>query len=326
MEQAGDDPRFMQEVLAGVRRYQNAERSPRPEPMREILRVGRARVTEYATEGRPVLFVPSLINPPYVLDLAEDNSLLRWLAGQGMRPLLLDWGDPRDGGADLSVAGHVETYLSPIIEQLSGDLVLAGYCLGGTMALAAAALKPVAGLVLIAAPWNFQGYPEDMPDAFGKIWDAGKAPAEMLGVFPMEMLQNVFWRLDPRRTLTKFASFGRMGPGAPEARAFVMLEDWANEGPPLTVPAARELFEGLFAANLTGTGTWQVGGASIDPGALDCPVLNIISTTDKIVPAATAAAIGERLVLSQGHVGMIIGGPAQELLWRLLHRWLSQVR
>jgi polyhydroxyalkanoate synthase len=326
LEEAKGDARFIQDVLAGVRAYQIATRQPRPAAMREVLRIGRVGITEFASTGRPVLFVPSLINPPYVLDLAENNSLLRWLAAQGLRPLLLDWGDPRDGGGDLSVAGHVENFLLPAIDALGDGLLVAGYCIGGTMALAAAARRPVAGLVLIASPWDFDGYPADTRDALGQIWNTGRPSAELLNLFPMEMLQSAFWRLDPQRTLTKFAAFGRMEPGSPEALAFVSLEDWANEGPPLAVPAARELFEDMFAGNLTGKGAWRVEGRAVDPARLDCPVLNIISTSDRIVPAASAAQIGERLVLAQGHVGMVIGGRARTVLWEPLHRWLSQVR
>ena len=45
-----------------------------------------------APHGPPVLIVPSLINRAYILDLAPGRSMLRWLAAQGLRPLLLDWG------------------------------------------------------------------------------------------------------------------------------------------------------------------------------------------------------------------------------------------
>lgn len=326
IEEAKGDARFVREVLAGVRAYQTATRHPRPAPMQEIVRAGRVRVTEFGAVGRPVLFVPSLINPPNVLDLTEQNSLLRWMAGSGLRPLLLDWGDPRDGGSDLSVAGHVEQLLIPLMRELGPDLAVVGYCLGGTMALAAAAHVPLAGLVTIAAPWNFAGYPSEARDGFGSLWYSGRAAAEALDLFPMEMLQSAFWRLDPQRTLTKYAAFGKMPPNSPEALAFVALEDWANDGPPLAFPAARELFEDQFIGDLPGKGEWRVGGKLIDPAELDCRALTIISTSDRIVPAATAPAIGKRLVLQQGHVGMVIGGRAQTVLWEPLHRWLSQLR
>lgn len=326
LEEAKGDAAFIREVLAGVRAYQDAPRHQRPAPMAETLRKGRVHVTDFGGSGRPVLFVPSLINPPHVLDLTESNSLLRWLAASGLRPLLLDWGDPRDGNGDLSVGGHVEQLLIPLMRELGPELAVVGYCLGGTMALAAAAHVPLAGLVTIATPWNFGGYPPDALAGFSGIWEAGRGAAEALDLFPMEMLQSAFWRLDPQRTLKKYAAFGKMAPDTPEARAFVVLEDWANDGPPLALPAAREMFENLFIGDLPGKGEWRVGGEIIDPSALDCPALNIISTSDRIVPATTAPDIGKRLVLQQGHVGMIIGGRARTVLWEPLHHWLSQLR
>jgi len=59
-----------------------------------IARAGRAVVRDYGGSGPATLFVPSLINPPDVLDIDPERSLLRWLATQGLRPLLLDWGSP----------------------------------------------------------------------------------------------------------------------------------------------------------------------------------------------------------------------------------------
>jgi polyhydroxyalkanoate synthase subunit PhaC len=57
---------------------------------------------------------------------------------------------------------------------------------------------------------------------------------------------------------------------------------------------------------------------------LDMPVLNIVSTSDRIVPAATALRVGERLELSQGHVGMVVGSRAKAALWEPLAAWLSR--
>jgi polyhydroxyalkanoate synthase subunit PhaC len=108
-------------------------------------------------------------------------------------------------------------------------------------------------------------------------------------------------------------------------RAFVTLEDWANDGPPLSFAAARELLEDFFEADRPGRGEWRVGGEAIDPGALPCPVLDIVSTRDRIVPAASAAAVGERMELARGHVGMVVGSAARRELWEPLTAWLSRV-
>jgi polyhydroxyalkanoate synthase len=48
----------------------------------------------------------------------------------------------------------------------------------------------------------------------------------------------------------------------------------------------------------------------------------VVSTSDRIVPAPSAAAIGETLSLDLGHVGMVVGRRAREALWTPLARWL----
>lgn len=311
-------------ALRGLRAYQAADRSGGPPPMPVIARAGRASVRDYGGEGPAVLFVPSLINPPDVLDLDTDASLLRWLATQHIHPLLVDWGTPGSDEHDLTMAGHIETMLLPLIDALAMPLALAGYCLGGTMALAAAALRPATALALIATPWRFAAYPEDTGAALDDLWQAAKPTTDALGLLPMEVLQAAFWRLDPARTIAKYEAHGTRPPDDPAARSFVRLEDWANDGPPLTRGAARELFVDLFGDDLPGKGEWRVGGILIDPAMLTMPVLEIASTTDHIVPASTTPGIGERIDLSLGHVGMIVGRRARTSLWEPLARWLSQ--
>jgi polyhydroxyalkanoate synthase len=272
----------------------------------------------------PVVFVPSLINPPSILDLAEDNSLLRWLAAQGgVRPLLVDWGWDVAARRGLSVAGHVEQVLLPLLEALGEPAALVGYCLGGTMALGAAATAPeaVRGVATIAAPWRFGGFPDEARGMLARLWAASEATAARLGMLPMEALQSAFWSLDPARTVAKFEAYAAMAPDSAEARAFVRLEDWANDGPPLPYAAAKELFETFFRDDMTGAGRWLLP----DPRALPCPVLEIVSTTDRIVPAATAAGAGARIETARGHVGMVVGGSAREVLWGPLAGWLEGV-
>jgi polyhydroxyalkanoate synthase len=315
------DPARMQRALAGLRRYQEAARAPPPAPMPALAEISGATLRDYGGDGPPVLFIPSLINPPNVLDMGE-RSLLRSLATQGRHVLLLDWGWPGPDRQSLSVAGHVEEVALPLMETLGEPADLVGYCLGGTMALAAAQLGPARSVATLAAPWHFNGFPAESREKLAQLW-AGAAPAvEALGVLPIEVLQTAFWSLDPARTVAKFEDFATLEDNA--ARTFVMLEDWANDGPPVAGAAAREMFEGFFRDDLPGTGGWRVGGTIIDPAALAIPLLNIVSTTDRIVPQATAVTAGERLDLGLGHVGMVVGSRGREKLWAPLAAWLSR--
>ena len=313
-------PARLAAALAGLRRYQEAERTAPESPSRAVAERLGATIRDYGGSGPPVLFVPSLINPPSILDLPE-RSLLRWLAAGGrVRPLLLDWGREVEARSALSVAGHVDELLVPLIEGLGERPALVGYCLGGTMALAAAGPSSAPAVAAIAAPWRFSGFPAPARAMLARLWDRSEPASSGLGCLPMEVLQSAFWSLDPARTVAKFEAFAAMAEGSAEARAFVTLEDWANDGPPLPHAAARELFEDLFGRDVTGRGEWRLA----DPAALHCPFLDIVSTTDRIVPAASSTGAGERLELAQGHVGMVVGGRAKAALWEPLAAWLSR--
>ena len=314
------NPQRMAQALEGLRRYQEAEREPpRVTAPAVATRLG-ASLRDYGGSGAPVLFVPSLINPPNILDLDAERSLLRWLATQGHHPLLLDWGCDVAARADLSVTGHIEQILLPFIAALDERPTLVGYCLGGTMAMAAAAQADVRGVAAIAAPWHFDGFAARDREALARLWQNAEPAARALGVLPMEVLQSAFWSLDPARTIAKFEAFAAMATDAPEARTFVRLEDWANDGPPLPAAAARELFEDFIGGDRPASG-WTIGGT---PAAPPAKLLNIVSTTDRIVPAATAARGGERIELALGHVGMVVGSRARASLWEPLVAWLSR--
>ncbi|WP_346770463.1 alpha/beta hydrolase [Sphingomonas sp. AOB5] len=269
--------------------------------------------------------MPSLINPPVVLDLSRGNSLMRWMARQGVRPLLVDWGTPTPQDRNQDVAAHIEDMLVPMLRALNQPPALVGYCLGGTMATAAACLTPVAGVASIAAPWHFDGY-GDALGPMSELWDQSFEVCDALGLVPMEVLQAGFWQLDPRRTIAKYERFARLKPGSAEARSFVALEDWANAGAPLTFGAGRQLFDEFLSADLPGRGKWQIGGKPVGPEHLDCPSIGFVSLTDRIVPAATAARLGDRHDLNMGHVGMIVGGRARPQLWEPLAHWLRMLR
>jgi len=316
-------------ALAGLRAFQEAPRgrARRAKPAR--FRKGRARLRDYGAKGaggRPVIFVPSLINPAHILDLSAEVSLLEWLAATGVRPLLLDWGSPtsRDRGMDLTQ--HVETLLLPLIAKVSercGERpVLAGYCLGGTMALAAACAAPVAGLALIATPWRFAGFGRARGE-IAALWNAAKPACEAMGLVPMEVLQSGFWRLDPGKTVSKYENFARLEPGSAGQKAFIALEDWANGGAPLPYGAGRQLMEDFIAADVPGSGGWQVGGVTADPARLACPAIEFVSRHDRIVPAASAADLPDRHDVGAGHVGMIVGSRRRPELWDPLAGWLS---
>jgi polyhydroxyalkanoate synthase subunit PhaC len=315
-------PKRREQALAGLRRYQLAERVPRQDTTPIVAERGRVTLRDYGGTGRPLVVVPSLINPPFVLDLAEDRSLLRWLATRGVRPLLIDWGEPDPIERDRDIDDHVTEALVPLLRSLGEPVALAGYCLGGTIAAAAAALMPVTGLALLATPWHFAAY-DDACASMAELWEGAASPCAALGLVPMEVLQAGFWRLDPARTIDKYARLANADDRT--LAQFTLLEDWANAGAPLTYAAGRQLFERFYAADEPGRGGWTIDGHRIDPAALACPVLDIASATDRIVPAVSRVAIGTQLTVQAGHVGMMVGSGARTAVWEPLADWITSL-
>ena len=317
----GDRPRLAR-ALAGVRAYQAHPYRRVMAQVPEVARVGGVALRDYGGAGPAVVVVPSLLNPPTVLDLAPGNSLLRWLAGQGVRPLLVNWGaaDAADLGLDLATV--VTDRLVPLLATLGEPAALAGYCLGGTLALAAAAQLSVTRIALLATPWRFDGYEAAQRASVAAHAAATRPLAEALGCLPMDLLQPLFWALDRDAVAAKFVAFADTAPGSPRAHAFVALEDWTNAGPPLPLGVARDLFDDLFANNLSGRGAWRVGGRAVRPELLGLPLLDVVAGRDRIVPAASALGLGQRLQLDAGHVGMVVGSRAPALLWEPLARFL----
>ena len=284
--------------------------------MPEVARLAGACLRDHGGDGAPAVLIPSLINPPRILDLDAEVSLVAAVAQMGRRALLLDWGEAKQR-SDLDVAGHLETLLLPLLRSIGEPAALIGYCLGGTMAVAAASLVECERVATLAAPWHFRRYPDSSLRALQDMWRHSKAASKELCALPMEVLQASFWSLDPERTVRKFAEFGTLDPQSPEAHRFVELEDWANEGEPLPYPAAQELIEGLFDQDLPGSGVWEVAGKTVTD-QLSVPLLNLTAERDRIAPSATAPA-GETVGIASGHVGMIVGSARERL-----HRQLAQ--
>ena len=316
------DPKLAADALAGLRAYEIAPRRERPQQRPEVASVRGAGLRDHGGDGPPVVLVPSLINPPRILDLDEGVSVTGAIAAMGRRVLLLDWGDA-DQRSDLSVAGHVEELLLHLLRSMNEPVALIGYCLGGTMAIAAANLCPVERVVTLAAPWNFARYPDSSKRALRDMWLHSKTAAEGLGALPMEVLQAAFWSLDPERTVRKFAEFGRLASDSVEARRFIELEEWANQGEPLPYPAARELVEDLFGRDLPGSGAWSIGGEIVSD-LLSDPNLQLTAERDLIAPPQTAAH-GDVVAIPSGHVGMIVGS-ARARLHEQLKAFLTPCR
>ncbi len=320
--------------IEAYRQHPHRRSGSKPRP---VWQEGTTRLLDYApaSSGRPLLLVPSLINRAYILDLDRNNSLCRWLTAQGFRPFLVDWDAPAEEERSFTltdyVAGRLRLMLDHIEEHASQPPLVLGYCLGGLLALGLAQLEShrLAGLILLATPWDFHADPAVAPS---QLRLAALLTAPLIdgqGLLPVDCVQALFFALDPWLAIRKFTAFGSRDPDAKGTRAFVALEDWLNDGVPLAGPVARELLIGWYAENRPARGLWRLAGQRVDPRALGLPTLTVIPNEDRIVPPDSALALAEALPQAKvlrppaGHIGMIMGRNAKRCVWQPIAEWAA---
>lgn len=330
--------------LAGISQYHTHVYRRRVVDPPAVWSAGGSRLLDYdadapgaAVDGPVILVVPSLVNRAYILDLAEKRSLMRHLAGAGMRPMLMDWGEPgpEDSGLTLDdyIAGRLAGALDHILAHTEEPVLLLGYCMGGLLALALALRRSrdIAGLALMATPWDFHADNPAQARAMAAIMEPQFAFYDGLGAMPVDVLQTLFVALDPTLTLRKFCAFAALDPKSSQARSFVALEDWVNDGVPLAAAVARECLIGWYGENRPARDAWMVAGDAIVARELRMPTLHIIPEHDRIVPPASARALAEAIPEAQsltpkaGHIGMVVGSRAKKEVWAPLTDWLGTV-
>lgn len=321
--------------LSGIQRYLETPYQRTLDEKPVIWHAGNARLLDYGTHDAAAtvaLFIPSLINRYYILDLEEKRSMLRWLAAQGIHPLVLDWGAPGDLEKDFDCNDYITEILLPAIEFLyrsSGKPVtLAGYCMGGVLALAAAQLKSkqVGALALLATPWDFHCKEFEsfvVGAARHRVIADAIASQQNLSA---EIIQSLFYMTDPFVFEQKFRRFANLRGEA--ARDFVALERWVNDGVPMTANLAKDCLVDWVQKNQLAVGDWQIAGKKIDPKKIKQPAFIAMPRNDHVVPYGCALPLADAMPHARvvnpgaGHVGMVVGGQAKKELWEPLEKWL----
>jgi poly(3-hydroxyalkanoate) synthetase len=328
--------------IAAYRRHPWERRLADPPP---IWAEGASRLLDYGTARRQavlpavmpaVMFVPSLVNRATVLDLAPGASMVRFLAAQGLRPLVLDWGWPeaaeRRFGLTDYVAGRLERAIAAAAEA-AGPVVLAGYCMGGLLAIAAALRRPerLRGLALLATPWDFHADGGEAARTVAGMLPLLEPALAAFDALPVDLIQSLFAMLDPFGVGEKYRAFAALDQGSARAQLFVALEDWLNDGVPLAAPVARECLQQWYGENAPARLAWRIAGLPVDPAGLRCPTLVAVPANDRIVPPASAKPLatlipGAAMIeVPAGHVGMIAGRRAEHGLWRPLAEWVARL-
>ena len=324
------------DFAAGLEAYRRHPFRRRAPGVPVVWQEGEVRLLDYgsARKAPAALVVPSLINRYYVLDLLPEQSFLRHLAASGLRPFVVDWGEPGAAERDFTLSDYIASPLDRVLTKARdltrGPVTIIGYCMGGLLALALALRRPsdTAALALLATPWDFHA---ERPEQARLLGELGALLPRFLAAgepFPLSVIQFLFLMLDPFLAERKFVRFAALDPKGPAARGFVALEDWINDGVPLAHNVAVECLQSWYGDNAPARGEWRVGGQAVRPENLRAPALVVLPRRDRIVPPHSAmplaAAIPQAEVLrpSFGHIGMMVSTDAPATVWQPIADWL----
>ena len=193
------------------------------------------------------MLVPSLINPPRILDLDEEVSLTGAIARMGRR-CCCSTGAKRTQRPELERRRPYRAIAAAVAAQHwragGADRLLPRRDDGDRgrqprRRASASSRSPRRGISA--------HYPESSRRALQDMWRHSQAAAAKRSArCRWRCCRRPSGRSIPSAPCSKFAEFGRLDPASADARRFVELEEWANEGEALPYPAAKELIEELF--------------------------------------------------------------------------------
>lgn len=308
-----------------------------------VLRYNKLRVFHYHQARRryatPILLVPALISPSYILDLYPGGSFVEFLVERGWDVYLIDWGYPGDEDAGIGLEDLLGEYLPRAIARVrevarSRALTLFGYCMGGTLVTIYAALNGWAkpnNLIALAAPIDFaQG-------GVLRTWCSREhcdidRIVDTFGNVPAPLIEAVFRTIKPTTSLAAALAYTKAGGEQAFDAAFFAMDRWVHEFFPFPGRAACQWIKWFYQENRLVEGRLELLGRSAALAAITAPVLAIAASTDHIAPPGAVEALLEHvgstdkrlLALAGGHVGTVAGRSARNTLWPSVEAWLRE--
>src|SRR5205807_7795899 len=196
----------------------------------------------------PLLIVHSLVSRSYILDLRPGNSAIEFLLDAGFDVFMLDWGVPDELDANNSFATYVDEYLPravAAVKQETGaeQVTMAGYCLGGVIALLYAsgdAEAAVRNLILMATPADFQA----MGPMVAALREGRLNPEDLIdetGNVPADVLYSGFFMMAPTTPIAQYATLLQHLWNDEFVEGYQAMAQWSRDHVPFPGAAFRDV-------------------------------------------------------------------------------------
>lgn len=285
----------------------------------------------------PLLLVMSLATRPTIFDLSPDNSLVGDLVAAGHDVFLLDWGAPTAVDAHNSLETYCDDYLPRAVRKVAelagADVTVFGYCLGGVLALLAAAGNqdlPLAKLVCLAAPIDFSHL-----GPMAKLLERGRLEAheilDVTGNVPAALMLEGFRLSHPTNFLARYANLWQSLAHRRSLASYQAVIGWSSSHIPFPGGVLSQIVDLFLRRRALQEGTVPLGGRDVRLGDIRCPVLHVVGDKDNLVPAACTAPFAAALEgadvtvleLPAGHAGLLLGAQARKDFVPRILAWIA---
>lgn len=274
---------------------------------------------------RPLLIYTPWINKFYILDLREENSMIRWLVSQGFSVFVVSWRSADETTKDFDWDDYVQqggyaAVAATLKASGAKKLNAVGYCIGGTMLSGLLAHMARNGDDRIASATFFASQ-ADFKKAGDLLVLTDKATIDHVegviedngGLMPGEVMRDTFNWLRPVDLVWRYVVDNYMLGKSP--RPFDLLY-WNADQTNIPGPTHLTYLRNLYHQNDLAEGRFKVLGDTVNLGDVNIPIMVQASRDDHICPYDSvyraATLYGGKttfLLAGSGHIAGVVNHP-----------------
>ncbi len=276
----------------------------------------------------PLVVFPPWINKYYILDLKEQNSMIRWLTDQGYTVFVVSWVNPDPSYSDVGMDTYIEEGFLTAFEQVKEitgqkQVNAVGYCIAGTTLNLTLSLmkhrgdKSVKSATFFTTLTDFNDQGEFTPFLQNDFIDGIDREIEDTGFLRSFIMQRTFSFLRSNDLVYGPAIKSYMMGEAPPA--FDLLY-WNGDGSGLPGKMAHEYLRRLCQDNQFVTEGVEFCGERLHVSDVDVPICAITCETDHIARwkdcysgFQKAKSRSKTFIVSEsGHIAGIVNPPSKK--------------